>query len=110
MDATAIVNIDEWGFHGPILLAGFSGGICYVALQPVKPSPWMAMGSLLVASLTANYLSVLTGQYLGIYVTPAAFITGLCATWICKAIMKKAQAWSPTVNGKVGTDVHTTEQ
>lgn len=95
-------ELEALGIHGSIILAGFSGGLCYVALQPGRPSPWGACSGLIVATLTSNYLSELAAHYIGLSGTslgPAAFVTGLCSTWICKFLIKKASSMNPSLPG-----------
>jgi hypothetical protein len=93
--SSSAVALDEIGLHAPALLAGFAGGVCYVAVLSGRPSIWTAGTSLVVATLTANYLSEIAARYIGTVTLPSAFITGLCATWVCKAIIRKAQSWTP---------------
>lgn len=100
----ALFDLESLGLHAPMLLAGFAGGVCYVALQEGKPSIWGAVSGIIVATLSANYLSELLANYLklGTLVGPAAFLMGLTANWVCRSIMNRAKSWtieSPTSRG-----------
>jgi len=88
-------ELEALGFHGAVLLGGFSGGLCYVALQE-RPSIWGACSGIIVATLTANYMSELVAHYIGAgtLLGPAAFVTGLTSTWICKAFIRRARSWN----------------
>lgn len=96
-------ELESLGFHGVVLMAGFAGGVCYVALQEGM-NLRAACSSIVVAVFTANYLSELAAHYLGLgtLLGPAAFIMGLTATWVCKAIMRKAQSWNFSVPADKG--------
>lgn len=91
------MDFSALGLNGAVLLAGFSGGVCYIAVQNGVPTIWGACSALLVATLTANYSSEIMAIYLGHGTRTgfAAFITGLCSTWLCKAVLRKAQKWKP---------------
>lgn len=94
-------DLESLGIHGAVLLAGFSGGLCYVALQPGKPSLWGACSGIIVATLTANYLSEFAAHYMGLGTSlgPAAFVVGLTSTWVCKAIIRRVRSWNPEMAG-----------
>lgn len=97
-----MIDLDSVGLHGSILLAGFSGGVCYVALQPGKPSIWGAVSGIIVSTMTSNYLSQLAIGYIlphsttsgGTLEGGSAFIVGLCGPWICRALIRRARSWN----------------
>ena len=86
--------LDSLGLHAPLLLAGFAGGVCYVATSPTPPSLWNACSGITVGMFTANYLSELGTKVLGL--GPGAFAgafgIGVCGTWICKWIVSRAKS------------------
>ncbi len=86
-----MIDLEGFGLHAAVMLAGFAGGLCYVALQPGRPSIWGVFSGLSVATLTANYLCQVAAKYLGTPELPAAFVMGLTATWVCRALMRRAQ-------------------
>jgi hypothetical protein len=93
--------LEAMGLHGPVLVAGFSGGVCYVVLPNGEPSPRTIISGIVVGTLTSNYLSTLAVSYLpveragvpaGTIGGAAAFIVGLCGPWICKTIIRRVKS------------------
>jgi hypothetical protein len=86
--------LEAWGLHGPVLLAGFAGGLVYVMAG--KPTIFDAMRSLVMATLTTNYAYEVGTHYLGpgTGISFAAFFTGLASPFIVKALLRKAQSFT----------------
>lgn len=78
------------------LLAGLSGGIVN-AFVFKRSDPWSIIGSVVVGSLTANYLSGPVGRYTGTSGGAAAFIVGLAGMAICQGIVQAARSWKPFI-------------
>lgn len=99
------MDLEGLGLHVPVLLAGFSGGVCFVALQEGQaPSLWTVLSGISIATLTANYLSQLASAYFwqGGNATAglaSAFIVGLCGPWICRGIIRKVR-WNANGDSK----------
>lgn len=86
------------GFKVQDLLAGLAGGVVN-ALVFQRSNPMAIISSVVVGSLTANYLAEYAAKYVGLNVGAAAFITGLCAMAICQALVAAAAKWSPKLPG-----------
>ena len=88
------MDIEAVGLHGPILIAGFAGGLCYVLSG--NPTIKKALSDLVVATLTANYSYELGSRYLGAGtgIGLAAFFTGLAAPFIIKAMIERVQRFA----------------
>lgn len=104
-----LVDLDAWGIHGPVMLAGFSGGICAVGILEQKAKLWRTVTTVLISTLVANYLSaVATGYIFGHSSAPApaelasAFIVGIGGPWIVRAIATKIGNWNPDEGGNEG--------
>jgi ABC-type xylose transport system permease subunit len=89
---------DDWlaqlGIHVSDLVAGFSGGIVN-AFVFKRSEPWAIVGSVVVGSLTANYLSQPVGHYIGTSSGASSFIVGLAGMAICQGIVEAAKSWRP---------------
>lgn len=88
------------GVKAPDLLAGFAGGIVNAFVW--KRSSLIAIaGSIIVGTLTANYLAETFSHYLGTSQSTSAFIVGLSGMAICQGIAQAAASWRPfPTNGK----------
>lgn len=89
---------DDWlsqiGIHVSDLVAGFSGGIVN-AFVFKRSDPASIVGSVVVGSLTANYLSEPIGHYVGTSGGASAFVVGLAGMAICQGIIEAAKGWRP---------------
>ena len=82
------------GLKMPDLVAGFAGGVVN-AFVFKRANPVAIVGSMIVGSLTANYLSETVGHYLGTSGGASAFIVGLAGMAICQGIVEAAKSWRP---------------
>lgn len=82
------------GVSIPDLIAGFCGGVVN-AFVFRRVEPWAIVGSVVVGSLTANYLAPVLGHYLGTTGGATAFITGLAGMVLCQGIVGAATNWKP---------------
>ncbi len=89
-------ELDALGLHGPVLFAGFCGGLVFVAIQPGRPSLWGACSNLIIATLTANFVASWLAElfHLGTALGFSAFLTGLTSTVICKRFLGQAKSWN----------------
>jgi hypothetical protein len=94
--------LDAVGIHAPLLLAGFAGGLCYIATSPTPPSLWNACSGLAIGMLTANYLSELGSRVLGLGsgALAGAFGIGVCGTFVCKWIVLRAKSLNNREGGQ----------
>ena len=94
------MDIESWGVHGPIMLAGLAGGLCYV-LRPRPITLREASGNLVTATLTSNYCYELGSHYLGAGygLFFAAFATGLAAPLLINWLLLKAGKLGVNGNG-----------
>jgi hypothetical protein len=88
------MDIETFGLHGSILIAGFAGGLCYVLSG--KPTIREAVSNLVVATLTTNYSYELGSRWLGAGtgIGLAAFATGVAAPLIIRYLIGRAQKFS----------------
>lgn len=96
------------GVKAPDLLAGFAGGIVNAFVW--KRSSLVAIaGSVIVGTLSANYLAETFKSYLAVVhfetsQSTAAFIVGLSGMAICQGIIGTMKSWRPfPTNGKDST-------
>jgi hypothetical protein len=87
----------QLGINAHDLIAGFAGGIVNAVVFK-RADPVSIIGSMLVGSLTANYLSDPIGHYLGTGAGASAFIVGLAGMAICQGIVEAAKSWRPFQN------------
>jgi hypothetical protein len=81
-------GLDDLGLNAGRLIAGFAGGLVH-AFAFKQMEPWAQIGSVVVGTLTANFL----GEAMA-HVVPtwfgnggAAFLTGLSAMAICQGLV-----------------------
>lgn len=86
--------LSQLGIHVADLVAGFSGGIVN-AFVFKRSEPLAIVGSVVVGSLTANYLSQPVAHYIGTGDGASAFIVGLAGMAICQGIVETAKSWRP---------------
>lgn len=91
--------LTELGINVPNSLAGFNGGLVHFFIFR-RTSPFEAVTSVAVATLTANYLGQLASDYLHTPPLATAFIVGLCALQICISLVQAARTWKPTTASK----------
>ncbi len=84
----------ELGIRKADLVAGFCGGIVS-AFTMKRSDPWSIVGSVVVGSLTASYLTEPIGKLTGTSGGTAAFIVGLAGMAICQGIVEAAKNWRP---------------
>ena|ERR1700683_4753014 len=87
------------------IVGGFAGGVVN-AFVFRRSDPWSIIGSMIVGSLTANYLSEPIGRYVGTGAGASAFIVGLAGMAICQGIVEAAKSWRPF--NRTGTDANRT--
>jgi hypothetical protein len=85
------------GIKLPDLVAGFAGGVVN-AFVFKRSDPLSIIGSMIVGSFTANYLSGPIGRYIGTDGGASAFIVGLAGMAICQGIVEAAKSWRPFSN------------
>jgi hypothetical protein len=84
----------QLGIKMPDLVAGLAGGVVN-AFVFKRSDPASIIGSMVVGSLTANYLSEPIGHYIGTSGGAGAFIVGLAGMAICQGIVEAAKSWRP---------------
>lgn len=84
----------QLGVKMPDLIAGLAGGVVN-AFVFKRSDPVSIIGSMVVGSLTANYLSESIGHYIGTSGGAGAFIVGLAGMAICQGIVEAAKSWRP---------------
>ena len=89
----------QFGIKMPDLIAGLAGGVVN-AFVFKRSDPASIIGSMVVGSLTANYLSEPITRYLGTSGGAGAFIVGLAGMAICQGIVEAAKSWRPFNNSK----------
>jgi ABC-type xylose transport system permease subunit len=82
----------QLGISLPDVIAGFCGGVVN-AFVFKRVEPWAMVGSVVVGTLTANYLGPLIGHYIGSTGGAPAFITGLAGMALCQGIVDAASKW-----------------
>jgi uncharacterized membrane protein YeaQ/YmgE (transglycosylase-associated protein family) len=89
------------GIRLPDMLAGLAGGVVNAFLFK-RLDPWSVVGSIVVGTLTANYLGSSIGKILDPVLgsfSPgsggSAFIVGLTSMAICQSIMDAVRHWRP---------------
>lgn len=82
------------GIKMPDLIGGFAGGVVN-AFVFRRSDPMSIMGSMIVGSFTANYLSEPIGHYIGTSAGASAFVVGLAGMAICQGIVEAAKSWRP---------------
>ena len=82
------------GVKMPDLVAGLAGGVVN-AFVFKRADPISIIGSMVVGSLTANYLSEPISHYIGTSGGAGAFIVGLAGMAICQGIVEAAKSWRP---------------
>lgn len=94
---------ENFGFDAARLLAGFSGGVVH-ALIFQQRDPYTVAGSIIVGTLTANFLGAAATTYIGNWIGEggASFVLGLIAMIVCQGIVTAAKTWKPQTkeNGK----------
>ncbi len=91
---------DNFGIDATRMLAGFCGGAVHAFVFRQK-DPYTVISSIVVGTLTANYLGGAVGSYIGTWVgvQGASFVTGLIAMIVCQAIVTGAKSWNPRDGG-----------
>ena len=87
------------------IVGGFAGGVVN-AFVFKRSDPWSIIGSMVVGSLAANYLSEPIGHYVGTGAGASAFIVGLAGMAICQGIVEAAKSWRPF--NRTNTDANRT--
>lgn len=77
------------------IMAGLAGGIVN-AFVFKRSNPMAIVGSMVVGSLTANYLGEIAGKFTGTSEGAAAFIVGLCGMAVCQGIIEAGSKWRPS--------------
>lgn len=84
--------LSEMGIRLADSLAGFAGGVAYVCVMRGLPA-WTAVGTVVLGTLTANYLGEHVAKVTSLNQGAAGFVTGLGAMAICQGIIKASRAW-----------------
>jgi hypothetical protein len=94
-----MLSLDTLGINGAVIIAGFSGGVCFLAApiadgskEPPRLQPKVIVSALITSTLTANYVTAAASKYLGAPELISAFVVGFSATWILKAIVRRAKS------------------
>jgi predicted MFS family arabinose efflux permease len=82
------MTLEELGLNAGRLIAGFCGGVVH-AFVFRQTEPLAVVGSVLTGTLTANFLGIAAGHYIGTWFGDggSAFIVGLSAMAICQGIV-----------------------
>ena len=86
--------LSDLGLKTQDLVAGLSGGVVN-AIVFKRSNPVAIIGSMLVGSLTANYLAETASKYTGTSEGTAAFLVGLCGMILCQMIVAAAAKYTP---------------
>lgn len=87
------MTLEELGLNAQRLVAGFAGGVVAALALKLK-TPSAVVGSVIVGTLTANYLGTAALHYLPDWASGGAtFIVGLTAMVICQRLITAVQAW-----------------
>lgn len=74
--------------------AGFCGGVVNAFLMK-RSGVWAVMGSVVVGTLTANYLGESVAKMFNIGSGVGAFSVGLCSMIICQKLIDFGRNWKP---------------
>lgn len=80
------------------LVGGGAGGTV-VALIMQKAGIYNIVGSVIIGTFTAGYLTAWVVHFTGTFDGGAPFVVGLCATPICAMILKGITRWFPKQGG-----------
>lgn len=87
-------GLKSLGLDVSYLVAGFCGGLVAVFVRK-QTAPFDALGTVVVGTLTANYIGVgIVGNYIGGEL-PTRFVVGLCGIAVCTTIGKVIEKWRP---------------
>ena len=84
--------LSELGIKLQDIVAGFAGGIVN-AFMFQRSDPWSVIGSVVVGSLTAAYLTDYVARFLGTTGQAVPFIVGLTGMALCQGIVSAAKSW-----------------
>ena len=84
----------EIGIRAQDIVAGLAGGVVN-AFVFQRSNPAAIVGSVVVGSLTAAYLTEPASRFFGTTGGATAFLVGLCAMAICQAVVAAASKWRP---------------
>lgn len=90
----------DLGFKLQEAIAGFAGGVVY-ALVMKQTKPLEAVSSVVVGTLTANYLTDYVARQVGFDGAGMGFLTGLIAMALCQGIIAGAKAFKLTRSSDV---------
>lgn len=79
--------LHELGININNIIAGFAGGVVNAFIFK-RSDPWSIIGSVIVGSLSANYLTEMIAKIVGTSMHTTAFIVGLGGMAICQGIME----------------------
>lgn len=95
------MTLEELGFNAQRLVAGFAGGVVAALALKLK-TPSAAVGSVVVGTLTANFLGPAALHYLPDWLSSGAtFIVGLSAMVICQGIIGVVQTRIKNIGDKL---------
>lgn len=86
--------LTELGIRLPDIIAGLGGGVVNAVVFK-KTSPSGFIGSVVVGSITANYLGPTAMNYLNLSQGTASFFVGLTGMVICQSLISAAEKWRP---------------
>jgi hypothetical protein len=95
--------LDQLGVSLRDIVAGFCGGVVN-ALVFRRTDPWSFVGSVVVGSMSAAYITPVIGHYTGTTGGSAAFFTGLTGMAFCQTVVNAAKNWRLVAKPKGTSD------
>lgn len=93
-----MTSLPEWaielGIKGPDVIAGFAGGVVN-AFVFKRSAPIAIIGSVVVGTLTANYLGAAVAEYLHVSNGSAAFLVGVSGMAFVQGLIETMKNWRP---------------
>lgn len=88
------------GLNLKIMIAGFAGGLCN-ALVFRQTDPYTVVASVIVGTLSANYLGPLAFQMVGNWIGEpgSGFFVGLGGMALCQALVELAKKYKAPTGG-----------
>lgn len=86
--------LTELGIKLPDLVAGFAGGVVN-AFVFARTTPVAIIGSVVVGTLTANYLGEPVSKYIGTGPGTSAFLVGIGGMAFVQGLVEAMKRWQP---------------